>query len=86
MSRSRKAAISISMCAGGRASMKQHDLDITISKNGEVTVHVKGAKGKSCLKYAEYLTKLLGKVKEQSFTSEYYEPDAKISINLEQHH
>ena len=62
--------------------MAQHDVEITISKNGEVKVHVKGVKGKGCLKYAEWLAEVVGKVKERQLTSEYYEPDTKVKIEL----
>jgi len=64
--------------------MAQHDVDITISKSGEVEVHIKGAKGKGCLEYAKWLTKVVGKVKDQQMTSEFYEPDVKARINLQQ--
>ena len=64
--------------------MAQHDIEITIGKTGEVTVHVKGAKGKGCLEYGKLLAGLVGKVKEQRYTSEYYEPDGKVSLRLEQ--
>jgi hypothetical protein len=64
--------------------MAQHDVDITISKSGEVKVHIKGAKGKGCLEYAKWLTKVVGKVKDQQMTSEFYEPDVKARINLQQ--
>ena len=66
--------------------MEQHDVEITIGKNGEVSVHVKGAKGKACLQYGEFLAGLVGKVKEQRLTSEYYEPDGKVRIDLAQEH
>jgi len=64
--------------------MAQHDVEIEISKTGEVKVHIKGAKGKSCLTYAKWLTELIGKVKDQQLTSEYYEPDIKARIDLQQ--
>lgn len=64
--------------------MAQHDIEITISKTGEVRVHVKGAKGKSCMAYAEWLTQIIGKVKDQKLTSEYYEPEEKNRIDLKQ--
>jgi len=64
--------------------MEQHDVEIEIGKNGEVKVHVKGVKGKACLKYAEFLAQIVGKVKSQQLTSEYYEPETKVKINLEQ--
>jgi hypothetical protein len=64
--------------------MAQHEVEITISKTGEVKVHVKGVKGKGCLEYAEWLSKIVGKVKDQKLTSEYYEPEVKTRINLHQ--
>jgi hypothetical protein len=62
--------------------MAQHDVEITISKTGEVKVHVKGVKGKGCLEYAEWLAEVVGKVKDRQLTSEYYEPDTKVKIEL----
>ena len=53
-------------------------------RNRNIKVHIKGAKGKSCLTYAKWLTELIGKVKDQQLTSEYYEPEVKARINLEQ--
>lgn len=64
--------------------MAQHEVEIFISKTGEVKVHVKGVKGKGCLEYAKWLTKVIGKLKEQQLTNEYYEPPTKSRINLQQ--
>lgn len=64
--------------------MAQHEVEITISKTGEVKVHVKGVKGKACMEYAEWLSKVVGKVKDQKLTSEYYEPEIRSRINLHQ--
>ncbi len=64
--------------------MAQHEVEIEITKTGEVKVHIKGAKGQSCLTYAKWLTELIGKVKDQQLTSEYYEPEIKARIDLEQ--
>ncbi|MHC4325234.1 MAG: DUF2997 domain-containing protein [Planctomycetota bacterium] len=64
--------------------MAQHEVEITISKNGEVKVHIKGAKGKNCLTYSKWLTEVIGKVKDEQLTSEYYEPEIKARIDLEQ--
>ena len=64
--------------------MEQHDLEITIGKDGEVELLVKGVKGKGCLKYAEFLASIVGKVKDQRLTSEYYEPETTTEIHLEQ--
>ena len=64
--------------------MAQHEVDITITKTGEVKVHIKGVKGKACLEYAEWLRSIIGPVKDQKLTSEYYEPEVKSRINLHQ--
>jgi len=67
--------------------MAQHDVEITITKSGEVKVHVKGVKGKGCMEYAEWLAEIVGKIKHKQLTSEYYEPEtkAKIQLRTEQH-
>jgi len=62
--------------------MAQHDIDIEISKTGEVKVSIRGVKGKGCLKYAEFLAQLIGEVKSQQLTSEYYEPEEVANIDL----
>ena len=64
--------------------MAQHEVEISISKTGEVKVHVKGAKGRVCLEYAQWLTQVIGKVKSQQMTSELYEPEAKSRLDLHQ--
>jgi len=64
--------------------MPQHDIEIVITKTGEVKAHVKGVKGKGCLQYAKLLAEIVGKVKEQNLTSEYYEPERKARIQVEQ--
>jgi hypothetical protein len=58
---------------------RKHELEIEITATGEVRVHVKGAKGRQCLRYVEVL-KGVGHVKNQELTSEYYEPEPKVSI------
>lgn len=64
--------------------MAQHEVEIIISKSGEVKVHIRGVKGKGCLEYAAWLTEIVGKVKDQQLTSEYYEPETKATIKLRQ--
>lgn len=64
--------------------MPKHEVEITISKAGEVKVHVKGVKGKACLEYAEWLAEVVGRVKSTLLTSEYYEPEVKTRIDLHQ--
>lgn len=57
--------------------MARHELEIEIGPDGNVQVHVKGAKGAACLDYVE-LFRALGEVAEQHVTSEYYEPDVPV--------
>jgi hypothetical protein len=64
--------------------MAQHEVEISISKSGDVKIHVKNAKGKACLEYAKWLTEVVGKVKDQQLTSEYYEPEVKARVDLHQ--
>lgn len=64
--------------------MPQHEVEIEINQQGKVKVHVKGAKGKACMEYAEWLAQVVGKIDEQTQTSEYYEPEVKTRIDLHQ--
>jgi hypothetical protein len=64
--------------------MAQHEIEIRIQPDGQVKVHIKGVKGKGCLEYAKWLTKVIGKVQDQKLTSEYYEPETRTRINLQQ--
>jgi hypothetical protein len=62
--------------------MEQHDIEIEINKEGEVRVHVTGAKGKACMSYMEFFEKLVGPAREKQMTHEYYEPDTKARLDL----
>jgi len=64
--------------------MAQHDLEITIDKTGEVRVHIKGVKGKACTVYGKLLAEIVGQLKSQQLTSEYYEPDQKARMEVRQ--
>ena len=63
--------------------MEQHDLEIEIRKSGEVKIHIKGVKGKRCLDYVEFLKEVVGPVRDVAHTSEFYEPDSKVRLDLE---
>ena len=65
--------------------MVRHDIDIEIRRGGEVKIHIKGAKGKQCLSYVEFFKSVVGQVKDQKLTHEFYEPDSRVHIDLEQH-
>lgn len=57
----------------------KHEMEIEITADGKVEVHVKGAKGKRCMDYVQIFN-TVGKVSDQQVTSEFYEPDIDISI------
>jgi len=61
--------------------MENHDLEIEIGKDGKVKVRTSGAKGKSCLEYVRFLEALIGKVRSQELTAEYYEPDSEVKLD-----
>ena len=62
--------------------MEQQEFEIEIKKNGEVKVHIKGIKGAKCMKYTEFFQNMIGPVKEEEFTAEYYEPEVHNGINV----
>ncbi len=60
--------------------MNKKEIEITIDKNGEVKLSVKGAKGKTCLDLTKFLEEGLGEVSERKHTSEFYEKEDDIKI------
>ena len=54
--------------------MPQREFEITIGKTGEVELHVQGFKGKSCLEAVKVFEQIVGEMKAQQATSEFYEP------------
>ena len=66
--------------------MPQREFDITISPEGNVELHVKGYKGKGCLEAMKVFEKIVGELKSQRETSEFYEPDEQVRYNIDQRH
>lgn len=66
--------------------MPQREFDITIGADGNVELHVKGFKGKGCLEAMKVFEKIVGELKSQRETSEFYEPDEQVRYNIEQRH
>ena len=64
--------------------MPQREFDITIEPDGRVRLHVQGYKGKSCLEAVKLFERVVGEVKSQQATSEFYEPDEVVRYHLEQ--
>ena len=63
--------------------MPEREFHITISPDGSVELHVKGYKGKSCLEAMKQFEKLVGELKEQRETSEFYEPEEQVQYRIE---
>ncbi|MFB3895368.1 MAG: DUF2997 domain-containing protein [bacterium] len=61
------------------ASNKE-ELEVLIDETGNITIHIHGIKGKSCVKNAEEIANNVGTIIQQSFTSEYYDPGQKVGI------
>ena len=66
--------------------MEQHHIEIEIRPDGEVKVHITGAKGRQCLSYAEFLKQLVGPIRSRELTHEHYEPEpqTRLQLDLEQ--
>jgi len=66
--------------------MPQREFEITIGKTGEVELHVKGFKGKSCLDAVKIFEEIVGEMKSQQQTSEFYEPEEQVQYRIDQRH
>ena len=66
--------------------MPQREFEITIAPDGSVEVHVKGYKGKTCLEVMKMFEQVVGELKSRSETSEFYEPDEQVQLNIDQRH
>ena len=52
--------------------MPQREFDITIAPNGSIEIHVKGYKGKGCLEAMKIFEQVVGEMKSQRETNEFY--------------
>ncbi|MDB6029121.1 MAG: hypothetical protein JWM68_5344 [Verrucomicrobiales bacterium] len=66
--------------------MPERNFEITIGPDGNVELHVQGYKGKSCLEAMRMFEQIVGELKEQRETSEFYEPEEVVRNNVERHH
>jgi hypothetical protein len=66
--------------------MPQREFDITIGPDGQVELHVQGYKGKSCLEVVKLFQQIVGELKAQRETSEFYEPDEQVQYRIDQRH
>ena len=66
--------------------MAQREFDITIDAQGSVEVHVKGFKGRSCLDAVKLFEQIVGELKSEEKTSEFYEPEEQVRWQIDQRH
>jgi len=64
--------------------MEQHDVEIIINKAGEVEVRSRGVKGEACRQYRKLFEQIVGRIKGELRASDYYEPETKARIDVEQ--
>jgi hypothetical protein len=64
--------------------MPQREFEMTITPNGEVKLHIHGYKGKGCLAAVKLIEQMVGRVKSQQQTSEYYEPEEEVRFRIDQ--
>jgi DUF2997 family protein len=64
--------------------MAQREFNITISADGNVEVHVKGYKGKSCTEAVKLFEKIVGEIRSEQKTTEYYEPEEQVQFRIDQ--
>lgn len=64
--------------------MAQREFNITIGADGSVEVHVKGYKGKNCSEAVKLFEQIVGEVKSEQKTSEFYEPEELVRFEIKQ--
>jgi Protein of unknown function (DUF2997) len=62
------------------------EFDITIGRTGDVELHVKGVKGRGCLEVVKMFEEIVGEMKAQQQTSEFYEPEEQVQYRIDQRH
>ena len=66
--------------------MAQREFDIIIAPDGGVEVRVRGYKGKSCMEVMKLFEQVVGELRSTDQTSEFYEPDEQVQLNIDQRH
>jgi hypothetical protein len=65
--------------------MPQREFEITIGADGRVEVQVKGYKGRSCTEAVKLFEKIVGEIRAEQKTSEFYEPEELVQFRIDQH-
>lgn len=61
----------------------KHEVELFISEDGEVKVHIKGMRGPGCVKVLDTLASKVGTEKERHLTAEYYESQANTNTKAQ---
>ncbi len=61
--------------------MERPEFDITIGKDGKVTVEVKGTSGTHCMELADLIKEIIGQENQRRVTAEFYAPDGRVRID-----
>ncbi|MDX9723925.1 MAG: DUF2997 domain-containing protein [Myxococcota bacterium] len=61
----------------------RHEIEFTITEEGNIEMEVKGVKGKDCMEITKALEEALGVVSNRQYTSEYYQQDVQQTIAVE---
>ena len=64
--------------------MPQREFEITIEADGSVAVHVKGYKCRNCTEAVKLFEQIVGEIKSEQKTSEFYEPEEQVQYWIEQ--
>ena len=64
--------------------MAEREFNLTIAADGSVEVHVKGYKGRSCSEAVKLFEQIVGELKAEQKTSEFYEPEEQVQFRLDQ--
>ncbi len=65
--------------------MECHELEIEVRPDGDVRLHIRGAKGHACMDYVKLLETLLAsQAKEVEHTAEFYEAPTGVQIRVDQ--
>lgn len=64
--------------------MPQREFDITIGPDGSVELHVKGYKGKGCMEAVKMFEQIVGELKAEQKTAEFYEPEEQVRYQIDQ--
>jgi hypothetical protein len=59
----------------------KHEVELFISEDGELKIHVKGIKGAGCVKVLDSLVKEMGTEIKRELTPEYYESSESNNIS-----